>query len=96
MKFNWHFHKYERLFSGFFIVNFIIIYLLLDCFGIKIPSEPYLIISGIASCLIPFFISEKFYDHVEDNSFVWKLIYFFNLLVLIIVMIVYMYIKRKI
>ncbi|MCQ2590962.1 MAG: hypothetical protein MJ179_11105 [Treponema sp.] len=94
MKFNWHFHTYEKLFTGFFIVNFSIIYFLLACFRIDIPAKPYFIISGIASFVIPSFISENFYDHVEENSFVWKLLYFFNLLLLGIVMLIYIGIKR--
>ena len=83
------FHRYQKLISGFFIINFIILFLLLRCLKINIPIKPYFICAGIISIIVPFFISERFYDYVEYNSFIWNSIYIGNLLILLIVMGIY-------
>lgn len=80
------FHKYQKLITGFFIINFIILYLLFECFKINIPVKPYSICAGIISIIVPFFISEKFYDYVESNSLIWNSIYIANIVILLIVM----------
>ena len=88
------FHRNQKLITGFLIMNFAIILFILGCFKKHIPTEPYLICAGIISFVIPFFISEDFYDYVEDNSLLWNSLYILNIIILLIVMIIYKTISK--